>query len=98
MLVNRRTLVIKFGRMDDTKALAQEYVRAKPAGMTRPVRCYVTELGAWNQFALEAEYESLAEYERLVAEWDANLPPEFWKKLNEVRTPGGGNEIWTLLE
>jgi hypothetical protein len=33
--------------------------------------------------ALEAEFETLAECERLFAEWLANLSPEFWKKWNE---------------
>jgi hypothetical protein len=47
------------------------------------VRCYVIEFGAWNLLALEAEFETLAECERLFAEWLANLSPEFWKKWNE---------------
>ena len=98
MIVNRRTWLIKPGRMRDARALIQEVVRAKPAGMTRTVRCYVSEFGAWNLLALEAEFETVAECERLVAEWLAPLSPEFWKKWNELRDPGGGNEMWTLIE
>ena len=84
--------------LDDVRALVPETVRAKPAGVTRPMRWYVIEFGAWNLFATEAEYESLAEYERLSAEWLANLSPEWWKKWREIVDQGGGNEIWTLVE
>ena len=98
MIVNRRTRVVKPGRMDDARALIQEAVRAKPSGVTRSVRCYVIEFGAWNLLALEAEFETLAECERLFAEWLASLSPEFWKKWNELRDQGGSNELWTLVE
>ena len=83
---------------DGAKVLAQEAVREKPAGMTRPVRWYVITFGPWNHLALEAEFETLAECERLMAEWLANLSPEFWKKWQEVMDQGGSNEIWTILE
>ena len=98
MIVNRRTVVIKPGRMDDVRALVPETVRAKPAGVTRPMRWYVIEFGAWNLFAMEAEFESLAEYERLTAEWLANHSPEFWTKYHEIKDHGGSKEIWTLIE
>ena len=80
MLVNRRTFVVKPGRTEDARALLQEHFRAKPAWMTRPVRYYAIEFGAWNLLALEPEFETLAECERLFAEWLANPSPEFWKK------------------
>jgi len=84
--------------MDDAKALVKENLRAKPAGVTRSVRFYVTEFGAWNQFALKAEFENVAECQGLFAEWNANLSPEFRKEFQELRDHGGSNEIWTLLE
>jgi hypothetical protein len=98
MIVNRRTFVVKGGRTDDAKVLTQESLRAKPIGMTRPLRWYVIEFGPWDHLALETEFETLAEYERLTAEWLANLSPEFWKRWNEVMTIGGSNELWTLVE
>jgi len=58
----------------------------------------VISVGPWNLWAMEAEFKNLAEYERLVPEWVANHPPEFWQKYNEAVGQGGGNEIWTLLE
>ena len=98
MIINRRTFVAKPGRTDDAKVLAQEAVRAKPAGMTRPVRWYEIAFGPWDHLALETEFETLAECERLMDEWLANLSPEFWKKWQEVMATGGSNELWTLVE
>ena len=99
MIVNRRTFVIKPGRMADAKALfIPGTLRAKPVGVTRPVRWHEIEFGAWNLWAMEAEFESLAEYERLTAEWLANHSPEFWTKYHEIKDHGGSKEIWTLIE
>jgi len=98
MIVNRRTFVVKPGRMVDARVLVQEAVRTTPAGMTRPLRWYAIEFGAWNLLALETEFATLAEYERLMAEWLASLSPEFWKKWHDALDQGGSNELWTLID
>jgi hypothetical protein len=97
MIVNRRTFVIKRGRMEDAKSLLKETGQWWPPGAGM-VRFYVTNVGAWNQLAFEVEFQSLADYERIWAEAGATVPAEWWHRWFEVLDAGGGNEIWTLLE
>ena len=99
MYVNRSTFVFKPAcNPDDVRALIKDALRWKPAGMTRPVRLYAIQFGASNHFAVEAEFETLAECERLMAEWVAGFSPEFWKRWDEAIDQGGSNEVWTLIE
>ena len=65
--------------------------------MTPAVRLYAIEFGDWNQLAVEAEFETVAECQRLFDEWFANIPPEALKEFQALRDPCGSNEIWTLL-
>jgi len=69
----------------------------KPAGVG-PTRTYRIDFGAWDHVAWEVEWQSLADYERLGAEWTARITPDWWKRWRDVTENGGGNEMWTLVE
>jgi hypothetical protein len=95
MLVNRRTFLVKKSRMDEAVVLLVAYGEAVAFPHRR--RIYASQIGPFDTVAIELEFESLEEFERLVAE--ASAQPEwadFAKNLDELTVPGGSNEIWTL--
>lgn len=48
---------------------------------------------------MEIEYESLAEYEKLTAEWQARPgTDEHLAKWRELADGHGQNEFWTVIE
>jgi hypothetical protein len=96
MLVNRRTFNLRSGAEAEMTALMKEGLKWKPAGV--PARYYFTEIGPFDVAAMEAEFESLADYERLVAEWVGKAPPDYWERWDKVVLEGGTNEIWRLAD
>jgi len=91
MFVNRRTFIAKRGKMDEAIAFVKE-------GMDWPhaARVYASDLGLFDTFAVEFEFENLAEYERLMKEAMATATPEWWEKWFSLTENGGTNEIWRL--
>jgi hypothetical protein len=96
MFVNRRTFVVKKGKMDE--ALARFRTREGP-DQSRVVRIYTSEVGAFNTIAFEAEFESPQEFESFFARLP-DLPElaEAQAKLAGLTVPGGSNEVWRLVE
>ena len=95
MIVDRRTFVVKKGRMDEAVALAAEE-RSRIDGT---YRIYRPTIGPIDVVAFEFEGGSLADNERGWVEWSATPEAaEFIKKWNELTEPGGSIEIWTLVE
>ena len=95
MIVNRRTNIVKTGRMDELLAL----VTAERERGDGTFRIYVSNIGPYDTVAFEFEFESLVEYETFWSEWSAT--PEggaFMEKWNDLVKPGGANEIWNLVE
>jgi len=99
MYVNRRTFVLKpqYG-IDEVRELIRLTLPATRAVYAGPLRQYWSQFGPWNLYAIESEFETLADYERLVPEVFARFPPEYWEKFAEVTDQGGSNEVWTLVE
>jgi hypothetical protein len=96
VIVNRRTFHLKPDRIGDAVALAKKEGEQFPAKHNG--RSYLSSVARWHVLAWEAEFESLAEYERVMAEWFAR--PEAEAALATYRecfTGGGTNEIWELL-
>jgi LPS sulfotransferase NodH len=97
MIVNRRTFIVKRGRLEEVVALIM--AETKRVGQTPVVRLYLPEIAAFDQIAMEWEFENLAEYQRFWEEWFAS--PQgvaFLEKWNDLTETGGANEIWTLAE
>jgi hypothetical protein len=97
MLVNRRTWVVKRGRMQE----ALELFKAEGKRINSPItnRLYAPSIGAFDLLALESEYESLEAFEKDFAGYYAS--PEgtaFQEKLYELTEVGGGDEFWVLVE
>ena len=95
MIVNRLTVSVKQGRMQELVELLKE--RRKQEGYN--VRLYQSHLGTRDQIAYEIEFEDYAAYDKFFAEWYA-LPdtPAFLEKWNDMTQAGGTNELWWLIE
>jgi hypothetical protein len=98
MIVNRRTFIVKRGHMDQFLVLTREATQ-QTSSSAHAFRLYTPEIGILDVVALEWEYESLEEYERDWAEWEAT--PEsaaIQERLYDLTETGGTNEIWCLEE
>jgi hypothetical protein len=104
MLVNRRTFIVKKPYFEEALTLLAELRQlAKLVDSNAIIRVYANEIGPFDTIAYEAEHESLAAYERVLAELQehpsvvARLPDWFtrWQAITE---PGGMNEFWRLVE
>ena len=98
MIVNRRTFVVKRGRIDEFLALIEEG-REQSSSSARAFRVYTPDISSFDEVALEWEYESLGEYERDWAEWGTT--PEsaaLQERVYDLTETGGTNEIWRLVE
>jgi hypothetical protein len=95
MIVARNEFAIKPGLTEQALAFLKE----RAAGSDVPIRIYVDEAGPTFTVAVEMEYESMAERERLSAEQQAT--PEsaalFEKWCAFLRGPGC-RELWRLVE
>ncbi len=95
MLVNRRTFIVKRGKMDAAIALMlAEFRRSGSSG-----RVYVPEVGPFDVLAVEGEFADFAAYDQFWSTW-AKQPEtgsfmEQWYAVTEI---GGTNEIWRLAE
>lgn len=101
MIVNRRTFNVKQGRMEELVALVLGEIAAvsEDGSYTGATRVYTSNIGTFNQMAVEWEYEDLAAYERGWAEWQARpTTAAFMQKFIDLTKGGGTNEIWTLAE
>jgi hypothetical protein len=96
MIVNRRTFIAKKGRMEEAIGSVKEaFDKFMPSSVSR--RYYSSNIAPLDTFGVEIECESLAEYERIVAEYFARVTPDIWAKWFELTEIGGTNEIWDLV-
>ena len=95
MIVNRVSVTVKQGRMEELVELLKE--GRKQGGYN--ARLYQSHLGNRDQIAYEFEFEDYAAYDKFWTEWYA-LPdtPAFLEKWNEITKAGGTNELWWLIE
>jgi len=96
MIAVRFTHIVKPGCGGAVVALLKEH-RDHPATPDRPTRIYTANLGPSHVVIYEAEYESLAAWEKAVAEWPHHpLAATFWKDMDKLVESGGSREIWNL--
>jgi hypothetical protein len=101
MIVNRRTFNVKQGCEQELVALVLEEIVAtsEDGSYTGTTRVYRSSIGAFDQLAVEWEYENLAEYEKgWAAWWERPTTAAFMQKFLELTKEGGTNEIWELAE
>ena len=95
MIINRRTLIVKGENM----AAAAELLAAELKRINLKARVFIPILAPLSILAFEAEYESLAEYERFTDEWSASGEAAvFLEKMRELIEIGDSNEIWKVIE
>ena len=99
MILDRRTFTAEKGRRRDAVAMAKEVAELFTSKFGVTYRIYTTNIGPFDAVAVEGEFESLAEYDRLWTEFLAlpELAP-LMDKWNEVTETGGTHEIWELEE
>jgi hypothetical protein len=95
MLINRRTFSTRLGRWQDAVAVLKS--GASHLDWVPPARVLTSHFGTFDRVELELEFESLAEYEKFWAAFDA--APEtatVMAQWIETIEPGGTNEIWEI--
>jgi len=93
MIVIRRTHKVKEGCMQEAIALFKEF-REEYGG-----RIYTAHFGpVFGTIVSEIEFESLAEFEKVTAEWFARPRASVWMEEWQAAAGGGVNEIWNLVE
>ena len=100
MLVERSTRIVKSGKTDEAVALVKaEEARIREAyNFTGAVRHYVNQIGPFNRYVIEMEWNSLAEYEAFWADWFASSEaPAFLEKFDPL-IESGESKMWRLVE
>jgi hypothetical protein len=97
MVMNRRTFIVKRGRMQEAATLLK--AAAQRSTNARAYRIYVPEFAPFDVLCIEGDFDSLAEYQQYWAEYFAQ--PETTAMLErwyDVTETGGTNELWELVE
>ena len=97
MIVNPRTFKMKPERYADAVALAKESAEAYPA--PHDLRIYIPMVAPFHTMAFETEFDSLAQYERIEAEfWTTPKGAALLDQWRGCFTGGGTHEFWELVE
>ena len=97
MIAVRWLQTMKRGRLEEATAAVNAMLEAFEGFAQRPKRVYSSRVGTGNTVAVEIEFESLAEYERVVAEFFASPEAEtFFETWNKASRGPGSNSIWNL--
>jgi len=97
MIAVRWLQTIKRGRLSEATAAVNEMLEAFEGFAQRPKRVYTSRVGTGDTAAVEIEFESLVEYDSVVAEFFASPQAKvFFKTWNKVSRGPGSNSIWNL--
>jgi hypothetical protein len=97
MVMNRRTFIVKRGRMQEAATLLKAEVQRST--IAHRTRIYVPEFAPFDVICAEGDFDSLAEYEQYWTQYFAQ--PEtaaFLERWFELTETGGTNELWELVE
>jgi hypothetical protein len=98
MIVQRMTIDVEKGRMEDAVALhrKEQAAESELSGYSGTVRLYVSETGKSDRLAIEWEYEDLAEYAKRWADWRARPTTAAFMEKWYGLVKGWVNEIWNV--
>jgi hypothetical protein len=98
MLVVRQTFNVKLGHKDEMAAAIKESTE-QFSSYKHDFRIYTPQTGSLDVVAVEWEYESLEEYNRLWTEWRA-LPEAaaFLERMYDLGEVGNTREFWWRAE
>lgn len=92
-IINRRTFTAERGKLQE----AIELLREAAKGSRYPYRICSSYYGAFDDIALEVEFESIAQMEEAWAEINAQLEmAELMTQWYAATKSGGANEVWIL--
>ena len=94
MLVFRVTCTAKQGSSDKLFDLLVEM--HQQYDWPQPARVYKSKIGLQNQVIVEAECESLAEWEAASKQWNSQVKEDHIKALTDLIEPGGTTEFLTV--
>ena len=98
MIVDRETIPVSKDHNAEARAVIEEMFQIWEDNLG-PIthRIYWPKVAPLDVVAFETEYESLAEYERLLAEFYAlpELAP-LWERWSKATRAGGTHEIWNV--
>lgn len=99
MVINRRTFIIKPGRMEEAVKLIKDTGEGNATAPNRGLmRLSDAIFGPFGVLSMEVEFENLDEYQKY---WDYlfGLPQmdKFFETWNVITDAGGTNELWELL-
>ena len=98
MLVNRRTFLVKPGKMEEVKGLIVDYAHERGLLSSGSDQRLSTALvGPLDVLVLESDHENLAAFEQFWTEaFDHPGAEAFFQKWNTLIESGGTNEIWEV--
>ncbi len=95
MYINRRTFSTKIGRSEDAIRILK--TGADHLGWKPIYRVLTSHFGTFGLVELELEFETLADYERFWADFDAAPETEgIMAQWLETVQEGGTNELWEV--
>jgi hypothetical protein len=97
MIVERRAYVVKEGRIQD----AVDVIKEAWEGLDFPNahRIYMPIIGPYNVVVQELEFKDLVESQEFWAAFSTRPKvSELSERWAELRAPGGGGEVWHLVE
>ncbi len=95
MIVERRIVKVKSGRMDEARQLLTEH---DSIDRQRTMRIYFPIVAPFNQIIIEQEFEDFAECEQVWADWQASAGgKDFMRQWLALEDHGVRRELWELV-
>ena len=97
MIVNRYTIPVKPGKMDQAVKMALE--GSKNVWSIYPAKVYTSNFGTMDTLIIDCEFKDVTEQQKLTAQVVVMEEWASWAaKFNELMLGQGTNEIWNLME
>jgi hypothetical protein len=97
MIVNRYTIPVKPGKMDEAVKMALE--GSKNIWSNYPTKVYTSNFGTMDRLIIDCEFKDVTEQQKLTARVVATKEWAQWiDKFNEFLIGQGTNEVWNLVE
>jgi hypothetical protein len=98
MILVRNTFQVKFGKMKEALALMKESAAMMKTAGHKPGRLLTDLTGPYYTLVLEAEYESLADMERVSTEMMKEMGWRDWYQKFCAFVDSGRRELFTIVQ